>query len=710
MKINKIKINAYGNIEDKEIELKDGINIIHGANESGKSTLLSYIVNTFYGISKNKEGKEISDFDKYKPWNNSEFSGRIGYELDNGEKYEVFKDFKKKNPIIYNDKLEDITNQFEMDKKDGSKFFLEQTGVDKQMYLSTVVSMQQEVRLDEKNQNILIQKIANLAGTGEDNVSYKKALTKLQEKIREEIGTGKTTQKPINILEKEIAEINKKIEEIKPFQDKKYNIDNEKEEINKELEELELEKAIILELKNSSQEENDYVKELDIKEKNKEDNIKQIENLQNKEKELEKQINTVQINIKQLENNIKNKKQEQENIEEEITSISNINDTDNINNAQIKGKTNFIYIIIAIILAILGIITIIFKTYAVTGIIGILFIIDILLLINKSKKQIKYQKEIQEKQDEIKRQNIANKEKLEQDKNIIEKEISSKLEELKSSQNIERELTSQSSMIKGQILLLEKSNEQINIELKNIKEKLQNISSNQKDKIFEKYKEKLDEQTLNYIIEKANLQNNLNKLEEKINNEKIKLKGLEIEEKTVIPQLDYMVNLEEKLQSNKEKYIDLKNQEEIINIAISNLEEAYEEMKTTITPKFTSSLSSSIQKISNQRYNKVTLNDENGMIVENARGEYIEANKLSTGTIDQLYLSLRLSMINDLSKENLPIILDESFAYFDNDRLEKALQYLNEQLQNHQAIILTCTNREKEILDKLNISYNILEL
>ena len=42
------------------------------------------------------------------------------------------------------------------------------------MYLSTVVSTQEEVRLDEKNQNMLIQKIANLAGTGEDNVSYKK--------------------------------------------------------------------------------------------------------------------------------------------------------------------------------------------------------------------------------------------------------------------------------------------------------------------------------------------------------------------------------------------------------------------------------------------------------------------------------------------------------------------------------------------------------
>lgn len=106
------------------------------------------------------------------------------------------------------------------------------------------------------------------------------------------------------------------------------------------------------------------------------------------------------------------------------------------------------------------------------------------------------------------------------------------------------------------------------------------------------------------------------------------------------------------------------------------MEQAYEEMKTTITPKFTENLSKNIEEISNGKYSKVTINDESGMVVENNRGEYINANNLSTGTIDQLYLSLRLSMIEDLSKESLPIILDETFAYFDNTRLENAIKYL----------------------------------
>lgn len=96
MRIDNLKINAYGNIKNKDISLNKGINIIHGANESGKSTLLSYIVNSFYGISKTKDGREMSDYEKYKPWEGSEFSGRIKYTLNDNSQYEIFRDFTKR--------------------------------------------------------------------------------------------------------------------------------------------------------------------------------------------------------------------------------------------------------------------------------------------------------------------------------------------------------------------------------------------------------------------------------------------------------------------------------------------------------------------------------------------------------------------------------------------------------------------------------------
>ena len=154
----------------------------------------------------------------------------------------------------------------------------------------------------------------------------------------------------------------------------------------------------------------------------------------------------------------------------------------------------------------------------------------------------------------------------------------------------------------------------------------------------------------------------------------------------------------------------LEKQNESFNIAKEVLTKAYEEMKNTVTPKFTEELSKNISSITNGKYTNVRFNDEVGLIVELTNGEYVTASKLSVGTIDQLYLSLRLSMIEDLSKESMPIILDEAFAYFDEERLENILKYMNDKFKNHQIILLTCTNRENEILEKENIDYNYCEM
>jgi len=699
LKIKNIKVNAYGNIENKDINLEEGINIIHGANESGKSTLLNYIISIFYGISRNKDGKALSDYEKYKPWNSNEFSGRISYKLENGEKYEIFRDFNKKNPKIYNDKLEDISDRFETDKKDGSKFFIEQMGIDKQMYLSTVVSTQEEVRLDEKNQNMLIQKIANLAGTGEDNVSYKKALIKLQEKIRDEIGTNKTSQKPINIIEKEIVEINNKIVETEKYRNRKYEIDAEKEQILSELKELEQQKQILQELQNSMKSEEETKNRLEIREKNRKDNIAKINELTNQKNTINAESERVQSAKNHLQDIIKGHKENIEKLNSEIEKIANEKEE-----TQEKEKPSISFIVITVVLAIALICSIILiKNYIVSGILGVALIANIVFyVINKNKQKVNKAK-LREK---INQEKQYKREKLENQKQQIIANVNATEKELEKQEEEEKQVNSELSMLKGQIILLEKNNEKITEEIEQDNKEIKEESNKNKQQIIEKYKDK----NINDLLYINDYQNYISKIEETINNNRIRIKGLEIEYNTIVPQLDEMVVLEEKREADKEKLAELREKESIINIAIENLRDAYEEMKTTITPKFTKNLSESIQKISSNKYNKVTINDENGMIIENNRGEYVEAIKLSTGTIDQLYLALRLSMIDELSKENLPIILDESFAYSDNNRLKNILQYLTSDLNNHQTIIFTCTDREQKMLEEMNIPYNVVEL
>lgn len=67
-------------------------------------------------------------------------------------------------------------------------------------------------------------------------------------------------------------------------------------------------------------------------------------------------------------------------------------------------------------------------------------------------------------------------------------------------------------------------------------------------------------------------------------------------------------------------------------------------------------------------------------------------------------------MLKELTQEKMPIILDEAFAYYDAERLKNILNYLQTEFRDNQIIILTCTNREKDIFDELKIAYKNIKL
>ena len=90
MIIDVLELANFRNYSKLKIHFSPNINIIYGKNETGKSTILNFIFNSFYGISKNKKGKNISDYDKFKPINGEDFSGKIEYQLDSKQKYELY--------------------------------------------------------------------------------------------------------------------------------------------------------------------------------------------------------------------------------------------------------------------------------------------------------------------------------------------------------------------------------------------------------------------------------------------------------------------------------------------------------------------------------------------------------------------------------------------------------------------------------------------
>lgn len=604
MEIRKLKINGFGKLKDKDIELKEGINIIYGKNEAGKSTLLKFITGMFYGVSKNKNGGNIPEIDKVEPWDNEEFSGKINYVLDNKNEYEVYREFKKKNPKIFNSNLEDISKDFNIDKTKGNQFFYDQTGLDESTFITSVITKQGEVKLDDKSQNNIIQKISNILGTGEDTNSYSKIISKLKKKLNDEVGTSNTKEKPINTVEKRINELSIEKEKLEAYQSEQFEIEEEIRQIKLDIvdnkERLETLKTANIKLETIKSEEG----KINVLKKLNEDTKLEIEQLKNESKE---KINSLKTN--------------------KIT---------------LRDK-----IIISILIIISAIMFIFLRNKYIAilpTLISILYIIFIAIKINRNKSELK--EERRKYKDKI---NEAN------------SKAKAQIEEIKSIEN--------------------------------------------------DYNQKLNEIYKQYNIkENENVIQEINSLQSKINEKTLKLHTTEIDYNNINPKLEKLINIEEELESLLNDRKDLKQKSYEIKKAIETLEMAYNKMKEEITPKFTEKLSDTIKNVSNNKYNKVKINISGEIIVEDSNGNYINAENLSLGTIDQLYLALRLASIEEITEETMPIILDEAFAYYDNERLKNILEYMSKEYKNRQIIIFTCTDREKSILNSLEINYNLVTL
>lgn len=626
MKIKNLKINGFGKLENKKMEFSDGINIIIGKNEAGKSTLLKFITSMFYGASKNKNGKEISDFERYMPWNTDDYSGKILYKLDNGEEYEIYREFKKKLPIIYNENREDITKKYQIDKNKDSTFFIEQTGISEENFFSTSVSEQENVKLSNNMKNAVIQKLSNLLTTGNENISYKKATDKLNKMQLEEVGSQRSVGRPINQVEEEIEKIERDKKEIEQYQNKKYQVEKQKQNLKIDLEDN---NAIIGLLRRQRT------------------NLEKIQMAKEKNKILNDFLNENLENQKRLEEKIKNRDKERR---------------ENLKPSRVG------YILSILLIIIITMTSLLLKKYTLffLNIFPIIFIIIYGIINNKKKNKIKQNGK------KLYGQKIL----LEEEINRLENEYNQKQTEIKEKEQ--------------EILNLQKLNEQ---------------------EIVSDFIDKLDRETIEDILSTKyeRIVEFIDEKERENAEYKVTEKTIEVDNENIIKKLEDLVEMDEKLEKLYEKKDELIERNNMYELVKKEIENSYQEIKGNITPEFIEELNKILSKVTNEKYRNIYLDSENNLIIETEKGKYVPIEMLSTGTIDLIHLALRLSATKEISKENLPIILDESFAYYDNERMTQILKYLHS-LRQYQVLIFTCSEREMEILRQEGIQYNMIEM
>lgn len=145
-----------------------------------------------------------------------------------------------------------------------------------------------------------------------------------------------------------------------------------------------------------------------------------------------------------------------------------------------------------------------------------------------------------------------------------------------------------------------------------------------------------------------------------------------------------------------------------VSIAGAKIKEAAGNLQKLTGQKLQDEISEIFAQITGGKYKRVLLT-ENFEIYLDTGEKYLQLYQVSYGTAEQVYLALRLACGTILcQEEELPLILDETFAMYDEKRLIQALKYISQ--RKSQVILFSSNKREIQALEKAGIPFYLSKL
>lgn len=832
MIIKNVNIEKFGKIKNLSIDFEENINIVHGQNESGKSTIENFIFTTLYGPVGSKKYNIDNTRTKYIPYNDNFTFGTmlinhnkndiiIERKIGKTRKDDVFRSFYKENfsQAPYPDNI-------------GREIF----DLDYKGFIKTLFVSQENTKIYDEKDEGLISRLTNLVETGDEEVSFTKAINKIDNEIKNikgarkngllddiyiksnelhiEYNKSKEMEKLQNIYIDKLETLNldlklnrEKQKDIKDLKEKLYlhNIEDEFIRLSHQIEELtKLKNERLNGIKLISRDEFNKLRktekellELNEKLNKSKDSIleskRYLEKLHiDKEdfigfKEVSKEDIYKIISFEGEIALLKEKLREYDNtytIDEKIFSekkeIKKILGKYEKSLLALKNNiTKYLFLGLSLI----GIIIFFISPFKGNNISSYLFIAIYLILnylisvkINNLykdynlKKSDTYEKKIIELADDIGvdyREIYKSKKAIDNITNVKEKDkIKNKLEKITTykeniflktnTKTIENLIEKENKYInlnekinKEGISIESKENEIISIrELIKVKKDsfipyLKEIGFTEENEDYLSYLDKYElhllriddirvkEKALNYSIEsligdrdKKDIQREIDKIKklgliEKYNKNEVENKDTELRDFEV-KLLEEIKELENKLSrmdlrsslSIEEEIILLKEEEkkllkylETLELTKDILTESHEKLSDNFITELNNKVSYNYNYITGIKRSIKVSEIFDMKYLEN--GKILEETYLSKGSLDQLYLSLRIAMSDIIFKgEKVVFVLDEPFVHYDKERVKNTLDLLYSKKDEYQFIIFTCHDREIDLLEKKgNIIY-----
>ncbi len=608
MKIKKTHITGFGRFRDFTLELSDGINVITGPNEAGKSTIHLFIRSMLYGADKKRRGAQRPVYERMRPWHTPDIYGGSLEVSDDGKNYRIDRDFNVSADDI---RIYDIDNDcFVAESENEGLMKRLLNDLSETAYVNTVSSGQLQAATSKDMAAEIKRYAANVTGTVNSGLDADAALRFLSDRKKElEAKLDTNAQTEYNRV---LVKIKKTEESLKD--PKRNNRISEISRLNEEAGRSAGETAISLG-----------------------DNELRI-------KELSSALSAKGLNG---ERDAKELREKADDLYSEYTDVK---------------KAIPVYTMTAFICLALGVFSVGCRMWDIMGIYTVLgeyayvfFIIAIALLIGAVLTTFKTVQLLR-----VKRNDTA---KLLE---LFSRHIDPDQETSLSDQGMEllRKKIDEYIANAGRLREAESCRDEL-------VQRLQGLNTEQRQHLNE-----LDEQR---------------RIRDAVNDDLLVLSSLRSEAAV----------LKRKAETNRR----VRDEIDSVDLAADTLRELSGSIREAVGTYINKEASRMISGFTGGRYNSVNAG-VNLNVELNCRDGMVSVNDVSQGTADQVYMALRLAAIRFIAGEadRIPLILDDSFALYDDERLMDSMKFLAHNYKG-QVLIFTCQKREEEILKLAEIEH-----
>ena len=665
MHIEKLEIRGFGKLSGLTLELRKGLNLLYGQNESGKTTLQTFIKAMLYGL---RSGRPLRDglpppIRRYRPWDGGSFGGALEYRLDSGLLFRVERDFERNTAEVYDGHFGKITGEF-LAGRDGSLSLAQRhTGLNEACFEKTVFVKQMETSLGEEDSAMLSGRLANASETGFEDVSFKRAEKALKDALISRVGTDRSSVRPLDRIHARLDELDALKASQHAAREAIDSVRSELQRIGKSREELLAGR----------------------------DFLEEVRNLIERRKLLEARMAS--------ESSLKDAAKRLQEVEAQLE-----NETAGAKAGKTGEKPRELAISAFITLFVVSVLATVFgggfSPYSYAGAAVLLAAAVLTAVLALRGKRMPGAGGTAGVNGE--------------DKLALVLQLADR----------QRELYSKASLACGRRLgSLQELGEAVSEASRLIaagETALEQALKNTRVKYSGRFSGPFDPENLEAILNDSSpgwLENTLDAEKELSARslEECALKERELE--TVIKndgKEETLQKIEEEEALLREKKSELEKTGAALNLALEVLNGAAADIRKSLAPALEKRMNAIAGRITGGRYTDLRVDDRLDLkTVSPETGGISGIRLLSGGTTDQLYLAMRLAMAEILAPEgeSLPVFLDEVFSQFDDERTGQTIRYLFEEYGDRQALLFTCKERELETVREIcGNGFNLLTL